>query len=188
MKKTIKEYIAAGLKWTITPAQNDRTGERLGFVPFELNSKMTASAFLAQYQRENGGELVAVRPLNIARAAFAVCPLITTYGGKVAAKVTAIVSDEKIITAVNATDDAAAEVQKRNTDLRRATAQAERAALLGVSPEKMANERAALDAFRKELDDAKTKAQLARKSENDLCAAKVAELFPAFNDEINTNN
>lgn len=180
----IMELIKKGLKWTITPAINDKTGERLGFVPFELFSKMTASAFQAEYQRETGATaLVAVRPQNIARCAFACAELLKTYGGKAAAKVRNICEDEAIIAAVNATDDAMTECAKINADIRRAERQAERAALIGVSGEKLANERTALDALRRELEDAKIKLAQARKDENALCAKKVVELFPTFNNE-----
>ena len=179
----IIEFIKKGIKWTITPAINDKTGERLGFVPFELFSKMTASAFQAEYQRETGAaEIVAIRPQNIARCAFACAEMLKTYGGKAAAKVRNICEDEAIINAVNATDDAITECAKINADIRRAERQAERAALVGVSPEKMANERAGLDALRAELEQAKITLAQARKDENALCAKKVVELFPTFSD------
>ena len=188
MRKTMREYIAAGLKWTTTPAINDKTGERLGFVPFELNSKMPASAFQAEYQRETGATaLVAVRPQNIARCAFACAELLKTYGGRAAAKVCNICEDAAIVAAVNATDDAITECAKINADIRRAEKQAERAALIGVSPEKLANERTSLDALRHELEDAKITLAQARKDENALCAAKVAELFPTFTENENEN-
>ena len=188
-KMKIVEIIKRGIKWTITPAINDKTGARLGFVPFELFSKMTASAFQAEYQRETGAAaLVAVRPQNIARCAFACAEMLKTHGGKAAAKVRNIVEDSAIIAAVNATDDAMTECAKINADIRRAERQAERAALIGVSPEKLANERAALDALRAELESAKITLAQARKDENALCAAKVAELFPTFNNENENEN
>lgn len=188
MNKII-ETIKKGIKWTIAPAINDKTGEKLGFVPFELFSKLTASAFQAEYQRETGAtELVAIRPQNVARCAFACAELLKTYGGKAAAKVRNICEDAAIVAAVNDTDDAATECAKINADIRRAEKQAERAALIGVSNEKMANERAALDALRAELEDAKITLAQARKNENALCAKKVAELFPTFTDETETEN
>ena len=185
----ISEIIKKGTKWTITPAVNDKTGERLGFVPFELFSKMTSSAFQAEYQRETGAtDLVAVRPQNIARCAFACAELLKTYGGKAAAKVRNICEDATIISAVNATDDAITECAKINADIRRAEKQAERAALIGVSNEKIANERAALDAFRRELEGAKIELAKARRNEAELCASKVAELFSTFNNETGNEN
>lgn len=185
----IVELIKKGLKWTITPAINDKTGEKLGFVPFELFSKMTASAFQAEYQRETGAAaLIAVRPQNIARCAFACAEMLKTYGGKAAAKVRNICEDAAIVATVNATDDAITECAKINADIRRAEKQAERSALIGVSPGKLVNERAALDALRRELEDAKITLAQARKDENALCAAKVAELFPTFNNETETEN
>lgn len=187
-KMRITEFIKKGIKWTITPAVNDKTGEKLGFVPFELFSKMTASAFQAEYQRETGtADIVAVRPQNIARCAFACAEMLKTYGGKAATKVRNICEDVAIINAVNATDDAMTECAKINADIRRAEKQAERAALIGVSPEKMANERAGLDALRAELEDAKITLAQARKNENALCAKKVAELFPTFSDNETEN-
>lgn len=172
-KMKITDIIKKGTKWTITPAINDKTGERLGFIPFELFSKMTASAFQAEYQRETGAAaLVAVRPQNIARCAFACAEMLKTYGGKAAAKVRNICEDAAIIAAVNATDDAITECAKINADIRRAEKQAERAALIGVSNEKIANERAALDAFRRELEAAKIELTKARKNENELCAQR----------------
>lgn len=180
----ISEIIKKGTKWTITPAVNDKTGERLGFVPFELFSKMTASAFQAEYQRETGAtEIIAVRPQNIARCAFSCAELIKAYKGKASAKVRNICEDAAIIAAVNATDDAITECAKINADIRRAEKQAERAALIGVSDEKIHNERAALDAFRRELENAKIELTKARKSENEFCAKKVVELFPTFENE-----
>ena len=185
----ITDIIKKGLKWTITPAINDKTGERLGFVPFELFSKMTASALQAEYQQETGAtDLVAVRPQNIARCAFACAELLKTYGGKATTKVRNICEDTTIISAVNATDDAITECAKINADIRRAEKQAERAALIGVSNEKIANERAALDAFRRELEGAKIELAKARKSENELCAKKVMELFPTFENENDNGN
>lgn len=185
----IMELIKKGLKWTITPAVNDKTGEKLGFVPFELFSKMTASAFQAEYQRETGAAaLVAVRPQNIARCAFACAEMLKTYGGKAAAKVKNICEDSAIIAAVNETDDALTECAKISADIRRAERQAERSALIGVSGEKLANERAALDALRAELEQAKITLAQARKDENALCAKKVAELFPTFSDENENEN
>lgn len=186
----IVELIKKGIKWTITPAVNDKTGERLGFVPFELFTKMTASAFQAEYQRETGAAaLIAVRPQNIARCALSCAELLKTYGGKAAAKVRNICEDAAIIAAVNATDDAMTDCAKIGADIRRAERQAERAALIGVPPEKLANERTALDALRAELEEAKVTLAQARKNENALCVAKVAELFPTFNNETeNTNN
>lgn len=188
-KMKIVEIIKKGLKWTITPAINDKTGERLGFVPFELFSKMTASAFQAEYQRETGAAtLVAVRPQNIARCAFACAELLKVYGGKAAAKVRNICEDGAIIAAVNATDDAMTECTKISADIRRAVKQAERAALIGVSDEKLANERGALETLRRELEDAKITLAQARKDENAICSKKVAELFPTFENENENEN
>lgn len=186
----IVDFIKKGIKLTITPAINDKTGERLGFVPFELISGLTISAFFAQYKREGGGEIIAVRPLNIARCAFLAADILKLYGGKAAYKLRAILENAEIVDAVNATDAAQAEVSKANTDIRRAEKQAERAALIGVNAEKLANERTAIAAMRSELEGLKIALAAARKSENDLCAAKVAELFPTFteNENENTNN
>ena len=183
----IIDIIKKGIKLTITPAVNDKTGERLGFVPFELISGLTISAFFAQYKREGGGEIIAVRPLNIARCAFLAADILKLYGGKAAYKLRAILENAEIVNAVNATDDAQAEVSKANTDIRRAEKQAERAALIGVNAEKLANERAAIAAMRSELDGLKIALAEARKHENDLCAAKVAELFPTFTENENEN-
>ena len=183
----IVEFIKKGIKLTITPAINDKTGERLGFVPFELTSGLTASAFFAQYKREGGGEIIAVRPLNIARCAFLAADILKLYGGKAAYKLRAILENAEIVAAVNATDAAQAEVSKANTDIRRAEKQAERAALIGVNAEKLANERTAIAAMRSELEGLKIALAEARKHENDLCAAKVVELFPTFTGNENEN-
>lgn len=184
----IIDIIKKGVKLTITPAINDRTGDRLGFVPFELISGLTISAFFAQYKREGGGEIIAVRPLNIARCAFLAADILKLYGGKAAYKLRSILEDAEIIKAVDATDAAQAEVSKANTDIRRAEKQAERAALIGVNAEKLANERAAIAAMRSELEGLKIALAEARKHENDLCAAKVVELFPTFNNEDENEN
>lgn len=152
-------------------------------------SGLTISAFFAQYKREAGGEIIAVRPLNVARCAFLAADILKLYGGKAAYKLRAILENAEIVNAVNATDAAQAEVSKANTDIRRAEKQAERAALIGVNAEKLANERSAIAAMRSELEGLKIALAEARKHENDLCAAKVAELFPTFTDENeNTNN
>ena len=185
--KNINEYIKAGLKWTITPVLNDKTGEKLGFTPFELNSKMTASAFLAQYKRETGGDIIAIRPLNIARAAFVGASLLSLFGGKASAKLRNICDDVAIDKAIKDTDTAQAEAQKAALDVRRATAQAERTAIIGASPEKLANEKTALDAFRSVYEEKKIILTKARKAENDLCLLKVAELFPTFSTETENN-
>ena len=185
--KKIVDYIKTGLKWTITPVLNDKTGEKLGFTPIELNTKITASAFLAQYKRETGGDIIAVRPLNIARAAFVGASLLSLFGGKASAKLRNICDDAAIDKAIKETDTAQTEAQKAALDVRRATAQAERAAIIGASPEKLANEKSALDALRSVYEDKKLILARARKSENDICSLKVAELFPTFETETENN-
>lgn len=184
----IIDIIKKGIKLTITPAVNDKTGEKLGFVPFELISGLTISAFFAQYKREGGNEeIIAVRPLNIARCAFLAADILKLFEGKAAYKLRTIIEDAEIVDAVNATDAAQAEVSKANTDIRRAVKQAERAALIGVDAEKLANERTAIAAMLSELEGLKIALAEARKHENDLCAAKVVELFPTFTENENEN-
>jgi hypothetical protein len=187
--KKIVDIIKDGIKLTLTPAINDKTGEKLGFIPFELNSKMTASAFLAQWKREDANApIISVRPMNIARAAFVAADMLGIIGnGKAAYKLRSILENADIRAAVDDTDEKAATVAKIGVDIRRAEKQAERAALVGVNGAKLENERTALAAMRSDYEGAKIALAAARKFENDLCAAKVAELFPTFHNDENEN-
>lgn len=188
MNKII-DIIKNGIKLTLTPAINDKTGEKLGFIPFELNSKMTASAFFAQWKREDAtAPIISIRPMNIARAAFVAADMLGIIGnGKAAYKLRSILENAEIRAAVDTTDEKAATVAKIGVDIRRAEKQAERAALVGVDGAKLENERTALAVMRSEYEGAKIALAAARKSENDLCAAKVAELFPTFHNDENEN-
>ena len=185
----IVDIIKSGIKLTLTPAMNDKTGERLGFIPFELNSKMTASAFLAQWKREDAtAPIISIRPMNIARAAYVAADVLGIVGGKAAYKLRSILEDTDIRAAVDNTDERAAQVAKISVDIRRAEKQAERSALVGVDGAKLENERAALAVWRSEYEGAKIALAAARKEENDLCAAKVAELFPTFHNNDENEN
>lgn len=181
----------ANAKYTITPAINDTTGERLGFVPFDLNSKQTASALFKQYQLERSAEKigVAVRVLNIARCAFLIADIIKYYGGKCSRKVADIVSDDEINSAITATDESALEVSIISAKLRNVKRTAERAALVGQSPDKLKNTALAVRQLEGELTTAKEAAREAKKKEADICATLVSRFFPSFIEvDTNTNN
>ena len=181
----------ANAKYTITPAINDTTGERLGFVPFDLNSKQTASALFKQFQIERSAEKigVAVRVLNIARCAFLIADIIKYYGGKCSRKVAEIVSDDEINAAITTTDENALNVTIISAKLRNVKRTAERAALVGQSPDKLKNTALAVRQLEGELATAKEAAREAKKKEADICSALVSRFFPSFIEtETTTNN
>lgn len=190
----ILETIKKGIKWTITPAANDKTGAKLGFVPFELFSKLTGSAFQAEIQRELPNVfkrgLAAIRPQNIARAALACAELLKLFReSKASAKVLSVITDKGLMEAVKLTDEKQAECAKLAVDIRLFEKQAECAALFGVSVEVINNEAFLLGEMRNELEAKRAELSDARKEEERLCRSKTRELFPTFyGDDDNDNN
>lgn len=194
MTKNILEMIKKGIKWTITPAANDKTGAKLGFVPFELFSKLTASAFQAEIQRElptvfGKTGMVATRPQNIARAALHCAELLKLFReSKASAKVISVISDRELMEAVKTTNEKQAECAKLAVDIHLYEKQAEMAALFGVPAETINNEAYLLGELRNELEAKRVELSDARKAEEKLCRAKTLELFPSFYGEDATDD